>query len=84
MTTGTYNFVSINSNVADVAEVFTAGFTFQKFAAFNSVAAIVSLLALLNITQFLDQVKINSISQLINGYFMISKNCSIVLMVQRI
>ena len=69
MTTGTYNFVSINSNVADVAYKFTSGFKFETYTAFNSVAAIASLLALLNITQFFDQAKISSVSQLINGIF---------------
>ena len=69
VTNGTYNFVSLILNVAFVAATFTAGFPFETFAALSSVAAIVSLLVLLNITQFVDQFKISSISQLIDGVF---------------
>ena len=62
MTTGTYDFVSVYSNAADAAETFTVGFALEAFAVFILVAAIASLLKLLNTTQFLDQVKISSIS----------------------
>ena len=52
VTTGTCNFVSVVLNVAFVAETSTAGFTFEIFAALNSVAAIASLLELFNTTHF--------------------------------
>ena len=58
---------SVILNVAFVAETFTAGFMLETFAALNSVAAIASLLALLNITQFVDQFKMKDTSQLNNG-----------------
>ena len=61
--------MSVILNVAFVAETFTAGSTFKTFVALNSVAAIASLLALLNITQFVEQIKISSILQLVNGIF---------------
>ena len=61
--------MSVILNVAFVAETFTAGFMFETIAALNLVAAMASLPALLNITQFVDQFKISSISQLINGIF---------------
>ena len=63
VTTGTYDFASVYSNAANAAETFTAGFAFETFAVFILVAAIASLLTLLNTTQFLDQVKISSISR---------------------
>ena len=54
-------------NVAFVVETFTAAFTIQTFAALSSVEAITSIFALLNTTNFLDQFKISSVLQLING-----------------
>ena len=54
--------MSVILNVAFVAETLTSGFTFETFAALNSVAAIASLLVLFNITQFVDQFKVRSIS----------------------
>ena len=59
MTTGTYNFVSFILNVAFVG-LLTA-------ATARSASGSASLVALLVITQFSDQVKIRFISQLING-----------------
>ena len=61
--------MSVIGNVAFVVEIFTAAFTFERFAALNSVATIAFLLVLLNFTQFVDQFKISSILQLINGIF---------------
>ena len=40
-----------------------------EFVALTLVVAIASLLALVNITQFLDQLKISANSQLMNGIF---------------
>ena len=59
VTTGTYNFVSVigNSNPVDVT---IAG---------GSLLFPASLPVISAKTQFFDQVKINSISQLINGIF---------------
>ena len=59
MTTGAYNFVSFTLNVAFVRllTAVTAG----------SAPGSASLVALLVITQFSDQVKIRFISQLIKG-----------------
>ena len=59
MTTGTYNFVSFILNVTFVG-LLTA-------ATAGSASGSASLVALLVITQFSDQVKIRFISQLING-----------------
>ena len=61
MTTGTYNFVPFVSNSAFVGllTVVTAG----------SASESASLVVLLVITQFSDQVKIIFISQLINGIY---------------
>ena len=59
VTTDTYNFVSVILNIAFV------GLLTAATAGFASVTA--SLAVLLAITQFLDQVKIIFISQLING-----------------
>ena len=58
MTTSTYNFVFVVLNVAFVGLLIstTAGSPGSAFP-----------VALLDITQFLDQVKIRFISQLING-----------------
>ena len=61
VTTGTYNFVPVIWNVADVG-VWILG-------KIGSVLQFPSLVVLLINTQFLDQVKISSISQLINGIF---------------
>ena len=74
VTTGTYNFVPFVSNSAFVGllTVVTAG----------SASESASLVALLVITQFSDQVKIRFISQLINGIPRLSKNNLNVLMVQ--
>ena len=59
MTNGTYNFVSFILNIAPV------GLLILATAGFASGSA--SLVALLVITQFSDQVKIKFISQLTNG-----------------
>ena len=59
MTTATYNFASLILNVAFVG-LLTA-------ATAGSVSRYASLVALLVITQFSDQLKIRFISQLING-----------------
>ena len=59
MTTGTCNFVSFILNVAFLG-LLTA-------AAAGSASGSVSLVALIVITQYLDQVEIRFISQLING-----------------
>ena len=59
MTTATYNFASLILNVAFVG-LLTA-------ATAGSVSRSASLVALLVITQFSDQLKIRFISQLING-----------------
>ena len=59
MTTGAYNFVSFTLNVAFV-ELLTA-------VTAGSAPGSASLVALLVITQFSDQVKIRFISQLIKG-----------------
>ena len=64
MSTGTYNFVSVILNIA-VVGLITA-------ATAGSASGPASLAALLLITQFLYQVKIRFMLQLING---ISKNC---------
>ena len=58
MTTGTYNFVSVILNVASIGllTAATAGFALAS----------ASLVALLVITHFSDQVKTRFISQLIN------------------
>ena len=58
VTTGTYNFVSFISTIASV-ELLTAATT-------GSGSGSASLVALLVITQFLDQDKIQFITQLIN------------------
>ena len=54
VTTGAYNFVFIIRNVADVGEV-------------SPYVSVIALLSKLVITQFLLQVKTNSISQFISG-----------------
>ena len=59
MTNGTYNFVYVTLNVAPFGE--------SILAVGGFVTKIESLVALLVITQFSEQVKIRFISQLING-----------------
>ena len=61
MTTGRYNFVSIILNVAFVGLLIST--------TEGSASGLASLVALLVITKFSDQVKIRFISQLINGVF---------------
>ena len=61
MTTGRYNFVSIILNVAFVGLLIST--------TEGSASGLASLVALLVITKFSDQVKIRFISQLINELF---------------
>ena len=61
MTTGRYNFVSIILNVAFVGLLIST--------TEGSASGLASLVALLVITKFSDQVKIRFISQLINEVF---------------
>ena len=66
VTTGIYNFVSVNINIAFVAETCTLGTTLVTFAALRSVVATVSLFALLNVTKSLYQCQ-SQTSQLNDG-----------------
>ena len=75
VTTGTYNFVSFISTIASV-ELLTAATT-------GSGSGSASLVALLVITQFLDQDKIQFITQLINVISSVLKNCFNILMAQQ-
>ena len=61
MTTGRYNFVSIILNVAFVGLLIST--------TEGSASGLASLVSLLVITKFSDQVKIRFISQLINEVF---------------